>query len=564
MVLRGGTLAVALKLQEAADTLSANDIRTRLSDCISDCYRGSGKWAYYVDHFGDSETGDVIYSCDGDVMRAGYEISGGTGTAAKCVIDFEQAEDVMPRTVYEVEQDEEDHYAQMGESFTRESLYTELPLYERFISKAEREKAGADDFAGKGRSFPILKPDDVMAAVRSIGRAGSGNVGPSAIKARIIAIAKRKGWEKYLPKSWRGEGDAAAGKESAAHTATQGTGRGGLRLVESAVMDACDVLLKESSGRRIPIKLISPGEGSTAFYPAEVLKRDGPEVFKAGTHVYANHPTAAEEAARPEGDVHNLAGALAIGAEWRESFLHKGKDLGPGLYSEVEPFSDHEALFTEKGGYLGMSIRAGGNAEAGRKSPAGKPILKELTYAESVDVVTKAGRGGMILTEAARTAANSNEGDNADMDAAELKKLQESNAMLLNRALRADAREEAGRILAGITLHEAFKGEVLTNVLKGEIPQLDGALDVPKFTAAVEAEAKRIGAVAAAVTNSGRVLHMGASQPVKATEAAQPTAQQTEAETKRLRESAVQTYRDLGMPQAAAEAAADRFLREVA
>src|SRR5262252_5104740 len=127
----------------------------------------------------------------------------------------------------------------MEEALKAEGLYTALPLYERFIGKAERDAASSDDFAGKGKSFPILKPGDVMAAVRSIGRAGSGNLGPSGIKARIISIAKRKGWTKYLPKSWRGDDSAKeAGKPA----------RAGLSLIEAACSLDPIVRLSEAAG----------------------------------------------------------------------------------------------------------------------------------------------------------------------------------------------------------------------------------------------------------------------------------------------------------------------------
>lgn len=66
----------------------------------------------------------------------------------------------------------------------------------RNISTEERNRAAVSDFAGPHRSFPILKPADVMAAFHSLGRA-SGDSG--AIRSRIISIAKRKGFP--LPKS---------------------------------------------------------------------------------------------------------------------------------------------------------------------------------------------------------------------------------------------------------------------------------------------------------------------------------------------------------------------------
>jgi hypothetical protein len=304
------------------------------------------------------------------------------------------------------------------------------------------------------------------------------------------------------------------------------------------------------------IKLIAPGKGSSAFYPSEVLKRDGPNVFKAGTHVYLNHPTAMEESQRPEGDVANLAGVLTQGAVYHETHAK-----GPGLYGRMKVFADHAQMVEEKAAHVGMSIRASGVAEAG-KMRDGVPVLKELTGAESVDVVTRAGAGGMILTEAAKP-ANLNEGGAADMDAAEVTKLVEAavraalapvqaqQAPLLERALRGDAREEATRILAGVTLHEAAKTMVIENVLR-DIPTKDGAIDTAKFTEAVNAEAKRIGAAFAAAGTGARPIGMGiAPVQIDAKEAERQAAQE-----KSEGENAIAIFESLGMPKDAATFAA--------
>ncbi len=167
-----------------------------------------------------------------------------------------------------------------------------------------------------------------------------------------------------------------------------------LKLVESAAMSETIALREAKSDYEI--KLIAPGKGSSAFYPAEVLKRDGPKVFKAGTHIFTNHPTAAEEAARPEGDVRNLAGVLTSNAVYHESHTK-----GPGLYGRIKVFADHAQMVEEKAAHVGLSIRASGIAESGAGRD-GVPILKSLTAAHSIDVVTRAGAGGMILTEADR------------------------------------------------------------------------------------------------------------------------------------------------------------------
>jgi len=65
------------------------------------------------------------------------------------------------------------------------------------ISAAERDSIAAEDFAGPGRSFPIDSQAHLDAAAHLIGKAAD----PGAVKAKAIAIAKRKGFT--LPESWK-------------------------------------------------------------------------------------------------------------------------------------------------------------------------------------------------------------------------------------------------------------------------------------------------------------------------------------------------------------------------
>ena len=522
------------------------DVRARLSDAIGDAHRGTGNYGYYIDHSGDGTTGDVVYSCNGDVRMCSYEIST-VGDKSTTHLDMENSRNVVPTTTYQEEADEDDHYASMEEAYKRDGLYTSLPLYERFISKKERDAASEDDFAGKGKSYPILEPGDVQAAVHAMGRAGEKNVGTSTLKSRIIAIAKRKGWTKYLPKAWQGD----TTKESSVSRGTLGA----LKLVESWDCKDQALQLVEASGNPslMKIKLISPGKGSSAFYPAEVLKRDGPNVFTKGTHIYINHATQTEESARPEGDWHKLAGALNGNAYWDESAKQ-----GPGLYGDALFTSDYAPLIKEKAPFTGMSIRASGVAESG-KSKDGLPVLKELTSAESVDVVTRAGAGGMILTEAARSATQ----EVSDMDAAALTKLQESlNAGLASLALReakADAKDKALALLESVSLPQEVKAEIVSRCLES-VPMKDGSLDEAKFKESVEAETKRIGKLLSALSGGGRVFGnglgapTGETDPVKIKEAEKA---QRKSE-KRLREAETETFGRLMGGGRAAELAAGK------
>lgn len=551
------TLARPL-LEAASDPLSHDDIQHALSDQLDDDFPGQ---CCVCDVYGDDSSGDVVFnrhdpkSGHVQTLKAPYSL-GMTNGKRTAEIDHDSAENVVPRTTYEPEADDEDTMLSMESAAKKANLYKSLPAYERFISKSERDAADSGSFAGKGKSFPILKPGDVMAAVHSMGRAGSENVGTSTLKANIIRIAKKKGWAKYLPKAWQG------GTESSNSNDNSNTSEGlkfrfaddAVKLIETSVASLERIVLKEAKAD-YPIKLIAPGAGSSAFYPKEVLQRDGPKVFKAGTHVYLNHPTAAEEASRPEGDVKNLAGVLT-----QDAVYHESHPQGPGLYGRMKVFADHAQTVEEKAAHVGMSIRASGKAESGQKKN-GLPVLTELTSAESVDVVTRAGAGGMILSEAARSANPNREVEemtteevNRLIESAVSKATREAQAPLRERLLKADATNEAVRLLEGVALPTKAKELIIENVLREDLPTLGGELDGKKLREMVDAEMKRIGAVVSELSGGGRVFGMGPQ--------AEPTkqdlkeAKREKKELKEARKASVSIFESLGMDKEAAKIAA--------
>jgi hypothetical protein len=556
MALDRGFESLALHLQEAATALSQDDIRKRLCDALKDAYQGTGHYAYVCDIYGDDESGDVVYCLDGDWFRAPYNLGAVAGKSATASIDTENATDVVPRTVYDEEADEGDYMSAMDEA-KRDGLYTDgaAPLCERFVSKSERDKASSDDFAGKGKSFPILKAGDVAAAVRSLGRAGAGNYSADTIKANIKRIAKRKGFP--LPKAWQDEGDSKESMREAArfqevgarnsaadqekiqavhdHSVALGascmpsdskesaTGKEqGIRLVESAVAEV-PITLREAFSAGKKIKIIAPGKGSTAFYTAEALKQAATDkIFRAGLPMRIDHPTKAEEAARPEGSVKDWGAVLSEDASWMDSYISGGKDHGPGLYSAIKPFSDHAQTIQEKGPFAGVSIRAYGEPvrEGGKVVMRdGVPLLARLTAAEGADMVTKAGAGGMFLSESARAGSQTTTQQESEMDATEVKKLQESHAALearvrkLNeRAAVADAADEIRQFYTTVRVGEAVQERVTRRVLAGQVPLTEsGELDKTKLKALVEAETKDECDYIAKVSGGRIVVGMGSA-----------------------------------------------------
>lgn len=129
-------------------------------------------------------------------------------------------------------------------------------------------------------------------------------------------------------------------------------------------------------------------QGSSGYYPAETLRRDGPVVFPKGTHIFYNHPTRDERWERPERDVKDLAGEFVEAAHFEEN----GPD-GSGLFANVQFFPDvHEWMWPRKNS-VGMSIRASGMSA---DTEHGETIVA-LTEGLSVDIVTRAGAGGKVL-----------------------------------------------------------------------------------------------------------------------------------------------------------------------
>lgn len=133
--------------------------------------------------------------------------------------------------------------------------------------------------------------------------------------------------------------------------------------------------------------------GSSAYYPAEVLERDGSKVFVPGVQMFENHLSESERWDRPEGDVGKLVGKLTSVAEYEEN----GED-GPGLYADVEFYESYGARINEIADDIGLSVRANGLTEEAEMDGRYGPVLVALLGAQSVDVVTRAGAGGKLTS----------------------------------------------------------------------------------------------------------------------------------------------------------------------
>ena len=143
----------------------------------------------------------------------------------------------------------------------------------------------------------------------------------------------------------------------------------------------------------VGIKIIAPGWGSSGYYSEDVLRRDVPAAFPAGTQMFWNHPTANEEYERPEGDLHNLAGVIVSPPRWESSGAK-----GPGMYADAKVFPSYAETLNQIGEYIGVSVRGGGKKTNGTAEGREGAIITELSIGKSVDFVTRPGAGGAILS----------------------------------------------------------------------------------------------------------------------------------------------------------------------
>ena len=432
MALSQGFEALAHKLQEAS-AMMHSDVRKRLSDAVDAAHKGSGQYAYYLDHSGSGKSGKVVYAKNGDTMMAPYSLAD-TESGQSAKVDVKNEKKVVPTVTYADPDGDNDS-----------------------------KEAEAIDITG-----------DV--------------------------VPLREG---------------AVGQDGSAY-----------------------------------VKLIQPGWGSSGYYPAEVLKRDGPNVFKAGTKGFWDHATDAQEAARPEGSLRDLASVLTENAHYEEN-----GPAGPGLYAKAKVFEEFRQPVDDLAKHIGVSIRAAGVAKPGKAEGRSGQIIEKLTNGLSVDYVTQAGAGGKVLQlfEAARKRETpapipaapkpaTGEESMTEAEQAQVKALETSalESKLIIRKFRerfalADAAGVVAAYFSTVHVAEGLRKRVSDRILSGTVPLTEaGDLDKEKLTKIVEAETKDEAAYISSLSGGKIVTGMGTTQAAEPTEAQKTEALKVrETETKR-------------------------------
>jgi hypothetical protein len=164
----------------------------------------------------------------------------------------------------------------------------------------------------------------------------------------------------------------------------------GVQLRETATLSERAVTSAKATGKML-VQFISPGWGSSGYYSPDVLHEAAANrVIPAGTHMYADHPTAEDRNSRPERSIRDLMAVTTSDAQ-----------IAPNgaLVGEVRVMAPYADLIADLKDHIGVSILGDatdiyeGEAE-GRRGR----IIAGLNKVHSVDFVTRAGRGGQILS----------------------------------------------------------------------------------------------------------------------------------------------------------------------
>ena len=156
------------------------------------------------------------------------------------------------------------------------------------------------------------------------------------------------------------------------------------------ITEAATIKDTSTSGRML-VRLIDAGQGSSGYYPASTLQAAAESgVFGRGLHLYADHPGEAERLDRPERSIRDIAGVLTEDARY--------DDDSQALVAEARVFGAWAPIIAEMHDVIGLSIRAAAEVSEGEHDGAPTTIVDRITEAASVDFVTRAGRGGRVLS----------------------------------------------------------------------------------------------------------------------------------------------------------------------
>lgn len=188
---------------------------------------------------------------------------------------------------------------------------------------------------------------------------------------------------------------------------------------------------------RATVIVIKAGFNATEdrYYPAEVLKRDY-GIFE-GMKMFADHPTEAEDKARPERSIRDWVATLSE-VQCDENGIVTGvaEIVEPWLMQKLASLREKEMLSE-----MGISINAVGSASKGTIDGKDTLVIEKLVAARSVDFVTEPGAGGVVTFY---------ESERHDVDLIEISGLKERRpdlVKLIEAGVRAEITKEVKKAM---------------------------------------------------------------------------------------------------------------------
>lgn len=213
----------------------------------------------------------------------------------------------------------------------------------------------------------------------------------------------------------------------------------------------------DKSGRTLTLTIIRQGFNSSRqrYYTVEAL-RSGVTAF-ANAQQYLNHPTEAETAARPEGDIRDWVASLdsVVYDEASQSLRGTAKIIDPDFLEKVA-LMDEQGLLQS----LGVSVRAMGSGAVAEVDGHQTFRVDEFVEGISVDFVTRPGAGGFVEFRESDTSTTED-----DMSA-------EAIAAAERRAVEAEQRAKEAEESAKGALKRAEEAEAKVSAAEAAIESL--------------------------------------------------------------------------------------------
>lgn len=155
---------------------------------------------------------------------------------------------------------------------------------------------------------------------------------------------------------------------------------------------------KVSPSGRMRVHAITAGVGSSGYYSPEVLQEAADnKLIAKGTPLFFDHPSESDRFDRPGRSVRDIAAVFTDAATYDAA--------EQALVGDIQVFSPYRDLLTEMGPHIGLSISGSAtDVTEGEVDGNRVPVVEGLAAIDSVDWVTRAGRGGKVvgLLESAR------------------------------------------------------------------------------------------------------------------------------------------------------------------